>query len=80
MGASVYQCCFCGEGIGENQEKFNSVDPCSIILIANWEKAQSVQAEQQFFAHLSCFKNTLWKNVPVEVEELVRDLEQEQNS
>ncbi|GGY82045.1 hypothetical protein GCM10011613_28440 [Cellvibrio zantedeschiae] len=76
MNALTYQCCFCGEGIGDSSEKSNKVDPCSIILIANWTKHESVQAEQQFFAHVNCFKDTLWKNVPVEVGELALELEQ----
>jgi hypothetical protein len=66
-----FQCCFCGEGIGTSEEKRHTLDPCALILIANWQQPESEQAEQQFFCHLSCFKKLMWLNVPIEVESLV---------
>jgi len=70
-----YQCCFCGEGIGESAARFNPLDPCAVVLVANWQQPDHEQAEQQFFCHLSCFKGVMWHNVPVEVEELAVDLD-----
>jgi hypothetical protein len=63
-----YQCCFCGEGIGES-----AVDPCAIVLIGNWLSPVEKQAEQQFFCHVACFKEAMWPNVPVDIERLVAD-------
>ena len=70
-----YQCCFCGEGISETAETLSPLDPCAVVLVANWHHSTSKQVEQQFFCHLSCFKSRVWHNVPVEVEELAADLE-----
>jgi hypothetical protein len=72
-----YQCCFCGEGIGESTERINPLDPCAVVLVANWQQPSSKQVEQQFFSHLDCFKNRMWHNVTVEVEELAADLSSE---
>lgn len=66
-----YQCCLCGEGIGESMENFHRLDPCAIVLIANWQAPQPQQAEQQFFCHLACFKKTVGQHAPVEIESLV---------
>lgn len=65
-----FQCCFCGEGIGESADKFHALDPCAIILIANWQKSHSEQAEQQYFCHLECFKRSVEAHAPVDVEDL----------
>ncbi len=72
-----YQCCFCGEGIGESAENLSPLDPCTVVLVANWQQPSSKQVEQQFFCHLSCFKSRMRHNVPVEVEELAADLKSE---
>jgi hypothetical protein len=66
-----YQCCLCGDGIEKSAEGDGQVDPCAIVLIANWSKPEAEQASQQFFCHLACFKKTVWHNVPVDVELLV---------
>jgi hypothetical protein len=72
-----FQCCFCGEGIGKSAENLSPLDPCAVVLVANWQQPSSKQVEQQFFSHLSCFKSRMWHNVPVDVEELAADLESE---
>jgi hypothetical protein len=66
-----YQCCFCGEGIGDSSEKFHRLDPCALVLIANRRAAESQQAEQQFFCHLACFRKIVERHAPVEIETLV---------
>jgi hypothetical protein len=66
-----YQCCFCGGGIEESGIGAARLDPCAVVLIANWKKPESEQGLQQFFCHLDCFKKTMWPNVPVEVESMV---------
>jgi hypothetical protein len=33
-----FQCCFCGEGISESVENFNPLDPCAVMLVANWQR------------------------------------------
>ena len=46
-----FQCVFCGEKIDNKKEKVTS-----ILLNNNWENEEE-QVEQQFFCHISCFKN-----------------------
>ena len=75
MKESGYQCCFCGEGIGESAARFNPLDPCAVVLVANWQQLRVDQVEQQFFCHLSCFKSVVRPNVPIEIEELAADLD-----
>ena len=68
-----FQCCFCGEGIGVSEDKFNPLDPCAVIVVANWQQAPSEQVEQQFFSHLECFKKSVENHAPVEIEDLIND-------
>jgi hypothetical protein len=63
-----YQCCLCGEEIDKSADGQGPVDPCAIVLIANWSKPEAEQTSQQFFCHLACFRKTVWHNVPVGVE------------
>jgi hypothetical protein len=65
-----FQCCFCGEGIGDSLERFHRLDPCAVVLIGNWRQPESEQAEQQFFCHLACFKKAVEAHAPVEIEKL----------
>jgi hypothetical protein len=67
-GDLQYQCCLCGAGVEKSSDGHGQVDPCAILLIANWSKPEAEQASQQFFCHLACFKKTVWHNVPVGVE------------
>lgn len=73
MNALAYMCCFCGEGIGESADKVNRLDPCAIIVVANWQRSSAEQAEQQFFCHLKCFEGSLAPGASgsVELESLV---------
>lgn len=66
-----FQCCFCGEGIGDSEVKFHPLDPCAVIVVANWQQDPSRQAEQQYFCHLECFKKAVENHAPVELEDLV---------
>jgi hypothetical protein len=61
-----YQCCFCGHAINES-----AVDPCALVVVGNWAGPQPEQAEQQFFCHIVCFKNTVTDDLSVEIEEIV---------
>ena len=65
-----FQCCFCGEGIATDGNKFHALDPCALILVSNWEQAPSEQDEQQFFCHLECFKKTVESHAPIGIEEM----------
>jgi hypothetical protein len=43
-------CAFCGQGV-ETQ----GVDPCTLVVVANWRAASAQQREQQFFAQRPAF-------------------------
>lgn len=77
MGKLTYQCCFCGESIEDGVGSSKPIDPCAVILIANWQEPELKQVEQQFFCHVACFKGHMWTNVPVEIEELVESQNRE---
>src|ERR1044071_6508952 len=51
------ECCFCGEGI----EGLTGapLDPCALVLVGNWQAAESEQLSQQFFCHLECFRTKM---------------------
>jgi len=68
-----FQCCFCGEGIGDSQGKFHSLDPCAVIVLGNWQQASPKQVEQQFFCHLERFKHKVENHAPVELEDLASE-------
>ena len=67
------QCCFCGEGIEESAAGASRLDPCAVVLVVNWKKSEEEQASQQFFCHLACFKKSVGRNAPVDVELLIED-------
>ena len=50
-----YQCIFCGTAV--NPLELGGVT--ALILIANWDKEERKQHEQQVFCHLSCFKKRM---------------------
>ncbi len=66
MSNQKYQCCFCGERIESNQ-----IDITSLIVVANWDKDQDLQQEQQLFCHMVCFRNKLAKNVPLYIADII---------
>jgi len=46
------QCWYCKEQIA-----YEGLDPCAVILVANWGDTGN-QREQQFFAHADCFRKS----------------------
>ncbi len=39
---------------GETVETLVGLDPCLLIVVANWRGSEEAQPEQQFFAHGTC--------------------------
>lgn len=54
-----FQCCLCKKSIGPGEEGPRGFDPCALIIVASWAKAQEEQREQQFYCHFECFRQTL---------------------
>lgn len=54
----TFCCCFCNKTVEQNQ-----TDPCSIDVLINIDKEKSKQHSQNFWCHLSCFKDTLDDNM-----------------
>jgi hypothetical protein len=52
-GEGAYQCWYCEETIVRE-----GLDPCAVILVANWAEGKGNQREQQFFAHAECFRQS----------------------
>jgi hypothetical protein len=50
-----YECCICKETVS-SVSRSSSLDPCTLILIANFEQPRENQKEQQFFCHFECFR------------------------
>jgi hypothetical protein len=73
MNKLEYQCCFCGEGIGDDTTKVHSFDPCAVLLIANWSKDEDKQKEQQFFCHFECFRKLTNSHAPIYIDDLESD-------
>lgn len=48
--ALKFQCILCGQSIDRS-----SLDPCAIVLIANWQGPEDEQRVQQWFCHSRCF-------------------------
>jgi len=71
MSKREYQCCFCGEGIGQDPAKAHAFDPCAVVLVADWLKGEGKQREQQFFCHFECFRKATRPHVPLYLEDLV---------
>ena len=54
-----YQCCICKDTIlGEELSK-STLDPCTLILVSNFDKPREDQKEQQFFCHFECFRKVI---------------------
>lgn len=60
MNKQAYQCCFCENTIDSSKDGITS-----IIVIANWEKEDKLQQEQQLFCHSECLSSRLSKNIPL---------------
>jgi hypothetical protein len=58
-------CAFCGQGV-ETQ----SVDPCALVVVANWRAPGDQQREQQFFAHADCLRSRMHPEVAAEADVL----------
>jgi len=54
-----FACCFCGEGIETDPDVSRGLDPCAVLVIANWREPEPRQLAQQFFCHLHCFKGKM---------------------
>lgn len=54
-----FQCCFCGETVSDANRGSAGLDPCALIVVANWSMPLEKQKEQQFFCHLDCFRRAL---------------------
>lgn len=54
-------CAFCGQGVERR-----GVDPCALVVIANWGAPSAQQREQQFFAHADCLRSRLHPEVAAE--------------
>lgn len=47
-------CAFCGNGIERA-----GVDPCGLLIIANWRAPREEWREQQFFTHADCLRTRM---------------------
>jgi hypothetical protein len=47
-------CAFCGQGVQRGD-----VDPCALVVIANWRALEEEWREQQFFTHAECLRTRL---------------------
>ena len=61
------ECVFCGTPISPME--LGGVT--ALILIANWDKDEERQHDQQMFCHLSCFKRTMHNPDYLYVEQLL---------
>jgi hypothetical protein len=59
MDSISYACCFCGESIDTDSKVSRGLDPCAVVVVANWRGPESQQLSQQFFCHLQCFKGKM---------------------
>jgi hypothetical protein len=46
------------------------LDPCAVLLIGNWQAAESEQLTQQFFCHVACFKSKMLDPTYLVIEEM----------
>ena len=61
-----YLCCICGKPIEDSDDlPGTSVDPCALILIAKWSGPEEGQEWEQYFCHLTCFKDAVKDHVDV---------------
>lgn len=51
MSDLSFECLFCKQAIEPT-----AIDPCAVVLIANWEERNGPSHEQQFWCHGSCFQ------------------------
>jgi hypothetical protein len=58
-------CAFCGQGV-----ETLGVDPCALVVVANWRAPSAQQREQQFFTHAACLRSRMHPEVAAEAEVL----------
>lgn len=51
-------CCFCNKKI-----KSDSINPCDLNILTNWDKSPNYQNNQTFWCHFECFKDKLHQDV-----------------
>ena len=49
-----YECCICKQTVSAAGGA--ALDPCALLLIANYEQPREQQKDQQFFCHFECFR------------------------
>ena len=49
-----YECCICKQTVSASSGA--PLDPCALLLIANYEQPREQQKDQQFFCHFECFR------------------------
>lgn len=54
MKINGFECCFCNENI-----ESDSINPCDLNILTNWDKDKEKQHNQTFWCHLACFQNNL---------------------
>jgi hypothetical protein len=54
-----YECCICKEAIPDDDLSPKTLDPCTLILISNFDRPREKQKEQQFFCHFECFRQVV---------------------
>jgi len=58
-------CAICGQEV-----ETLGVDPCALVVVANWRAPSGQQREQQFFAHAECPRSRMHPEVAAEAEVL----------
>jgi hypothetical protein len=58
-------CAFCGQDV-----ETLGVDPCALVVVANWRASSTQQREQQFLAHAECLRSRMHPEVAAEAEVL----------
>ena len=53
-----YECFIC-KGTVSGEDTTSSLDPCTIVLVANFDRVRDEQREQQFFCHFECFRRVV---------------------
>jgi hypothetical protein len=49
------QCCICKETV--EREETSRLDPCGLVLTANFDSPRPEQKEQTFYCHFECFRS-----------------------
>lgn len=60
-----FECCFCGKNIESSK-----INPCIISILTNFDKSKERQYSQDFFCHITCFKEKIASHIPLYVEHL----------